>query len=418
MPAPTFETADRSAPAPLVIVLLLTLLLGIQPLTTDLYLPTLPSLQRDLGASVAATQLTLSALVIAFGFAQLVAGPLSDRFGRRPVLLVGIALYGLASIGGAAAMTIEGLIGWRIAQGIAMAAAVTCGRSIVRDLFEPHAGAGVMARALGGLGVIAIVSPLVGGAIAQWGNWHLALLVPALFAAATLALVALRFDETLRRPDPTATQLRPLLRNWIEVLSDRTFRAWAAVSSLTFGGLFVILGASSFVYIGVLGLSRIGYGLLMAGNSVAYLAGTVTCRRWLVRHGLLGAARRGAWFSLIGGLGMAGVSIAGWHSVWALFAPQCLFAFGHGVHQPCSQVGALAPFPDKAGTAASLSGFLMMATAFGVSLWLGERLDGTVYPLSFGVAAFGIALALVAWTWVQRDGDPPARPPGDRRRSG
>ena len=99
------------------LVLLLTLLLGIQPLTTDLYLPTLPSLQRDLGASVAATQLTLSALMIAFGFAQLVAGPLSDRFGRRPVLLAGMALYGLASIGGAAAMTIETLIGWRDGAG-------------------------------------------------------------------------------------------------------------------------------------------------------------------------------------------------------------------------------------------------------------------------------------------------------------
>ena len=299
-----------------------------------------------------------------------------------------------------------------------MAAAVTCGRSIVRDLFEPHEGAGVMARALGGLGVIAIVSPIVGGAIAQWGNWHLALLVPALFAAGTLALVALRFDESLRQRDPAATRLRPLLRNWVEVLSNRTFRAWAAVSSLTFGGLFVILGASSFVYIGVLGASRLEYGALLAVNSIAYFAGTVTCRRWLVSQGLLGATRRGAWFSLLGGLGMAAVCIAGWHTVMALFVPQCLFAFGHGVHQPCSQVGALAPFPDKAGTAASLSGFLMMATAFGVGIWLGERLDGTVYPLSFGVAAFGIGVAIVAWTWVQRDGEPPPALLGDPPRPG
>ena len=413
MPAPALNPVRRSAHAPPVLVLLLTLLLGIQPLTTDLYLPTLPTLQQDLGASVAATQLTLSALLIAFGFAQLVAGPLSDRFGRRPVLLAGMALYGLASIGGAAAMTIEALIGWRAAQGIAMAAAVTCGRSIVRDLFEPHAGAGVMARALGGLGMIAIVSPIVGGAIAQWGNWHLALLLPALFAAGTLALIALRFDESLRQRDRSATRLRPLLRNWVEVLSNRTFRAWAVISALSYGGLFVILGASSFVYIGVLGATRLEYGALLATNSVAYFAGTVTCRRWLASRGLLGAARRGAWFSLLGGLGMAAASIAGWHTIAALFLPQCLFAFGHGVHQPCSQVGALAPFPEKAGTAASLSGFLMMATAFAVGTWLGERLDGTVYPLSFGVAAFGIGLAIVAWTWVQRDGEPPGRMPAE-----
>ena len=126
MPLPFAAPRPLTAPA---IVVMLTLLLGIQPVTTDLYLPALPTLQRELGATIGAAQYTLSALIIAFGFGQLVCGPLADRFGRRPVLLVGLSLYTLASLASAAAASIEALIAWRALQGAAMAAAVTCGRS-------------------------------------------------------------------------------------------------------------------------------------------------------------------------------------------------------------------------------------------------------------------------------------------------
>lgn len=391
-----------------VVVILLTLLLGIQPITTDLYLPTLPTLQQQLGASVAGTQLTLSALIIAFGLAQLVAGPLADRFGRRPLLLGGLALYVAASVGSTLAGSIELLIGWRTLQGIAMAAAVNCARSIIRDLYAPGEGAKVMSVALSWLGLIAMSSPLIGGAIAQWLDWRLALLVPGLFGAATLALVVARFSETNSITNAQATRLAPLLANWLEILSNPSFRAWASLSALTFAGLFLILAGSSFVYIGVLGTSKMNYGLLMAASSVSYIAGTLACRRWLAQVGLLATVRRAAWFSLAGGVGMAALSLAGLHLVWAVFVPQCLFMFGHGIHQPCSQVGAIAPFPEKAGTAASMSGFLMMLAAFLAGLWLGESLDGTVYPLSLGLAALSIALTIVVRTLVQWHGEPTA----------
>src|SRR4051794_20953086 len=138
MPVP-FAPRQRMSAA--TVTVLLTLLLGIQPVTTDLYLPALPTLQREFGASVGAVQFTLSGLVICFGLSQLVCGPLADRFGRRPVLLGGLALYTAATLLGAAATGIEVLVAWRCLQGTAMAAAVTCGRSILRDLFEPGEGA-------------------------------------------------------------------------------------------------------------------------------------------------------------------------------------------------------------------------------------------------------------------------------------
>jgi DHA1 family bicyclomycin/chloramphenicol resistance-like MFS transporter len=389
-----------------VVVTLLTLLFGIQPISTDLYLPALPTLRHELGSSIGAAQFTLSALIICFGFGQLLCGPLADRFGRRPVLLGGLGLYTLASLGAATAPGIVTLIAWRSLQGAAMAAAVTCGRSIVRDLYEPAAGARTMSSALTGLGVIAVLAPLVGGIVVEAFGWHGAMLMPALFGGGALAFVAWHFTETAPALGFAATRPATIVRNWVEVVADPTFRAWALLSGCTYGGLFCMLAGSSFVFIGMLGVGRLAFGLVLASMSMAYIAGTFLCRRLLLRHGLRGAVKRGAWFSLVGGTSMAVLSLAGVQTVWAILLPQYLYAIGHGVHQPCGQAGAVGPFPEKAGTAASLSGFVMTLTALGVGLWFGRALADTVYPLTLGIGAFSVALAIVAWTLVQRHGEP------------
>jgi MFS transporter, DHA1 family, multidrug resistance protein len=317
-----------------------------------------------------------------------------------------MALYTVASVLSAAAQDIDALIGWRALQGAALAAAVAGGRSIVRDLFQPHEGARVMSRALGGLGFVAMASPIVGGLLAQWFSWHAVMLATAVFGAGTLAFIAFKFDETLSQLNPDATRPAQLLRNWGQVLAHPAFRAWAALLCCSYGGLFFVLAGSSFVFINMLGTSRAAYGLILATSSMAYIAGTLLCRRLLLRHGLRGAVRRGAFFSLSGGLSMAALSLAGVHAVWAIVLPQVLFAIGHGINQPCGQAGVVGPFPDMAGTAASLSGFAMMLVASGVGLWLGRTLDTSVLPMTLGVGAFSVVLAAVAWTLVQRDGDP------------
>jgi DHA1 family bicyclomycin/chloramphenicol resistance-like MFS transporter len=391
---------------PATVVLLLTLLLGIQPVTTDLYLPALPALRRDLGADMASAQLTLSALIICFGFGQLLCGPLADRFGRRPVLFVGLLLYTTASVFSAIAPTIGWLVASRAVQGAAMAAAVTCGRAIVRDLYAPHEGARVMSRALTGLGVIAMTSPVLGGLLVEKINWHAALTVLAVFGAGAFGFVVLRLRETAPVLNPQATRIGPMLRNWRSVAAHPTFLSWAALSALTYGGLFFTLAGSSFVFIEVLGSTRVEYGIFLLSSSIAYTAGTFLCRRLLLSRGLRGAVAVGGGLSLAGGASMALLSLAGFHNVWAIAVPQWLFALGHGIHQPCGQAGAVGPFPEKAGTAASLSGFGMSVSAFLVGQWLGRHLDGTVYPLTLGVGAFSVGVALVAWTLVQRHGEP------------
>ena len=169
------------------------MLLGIQPVTTDLYLPALPAMTESFGASTSQAQLTLSALLLAFGCSQLVWGPLSDRFGRRPIFLWGLAGYTLASIGSVLAPSMALLIVWRALQGAAMGAVVMGARAIVRDLYLPADGARIMSKGLSGLGVLACLSAPLGALLAELFGWRAALMAVATFGGCTLALIALRF---------------------------------------------------------------------------------------------------------------------------------------------------------------------------------------------------------------------------------
>lgn len=405
-PHPPATTVPVNAAAPrvshAVAALALSLLLGLQPITTDVYLPALPMLARALDAPMSTVQLTMSALILAFGVAQMFWGPVADRIGRRPVLLAGLALYAVSSVGCALAESIATLVAWRVVQGAAMSAGVVCARAVVRDLYEPVEGAQVMALALSGLGVIALAGPLAGGmAAAAWG-WRGPLALVAGVAGLTLAFIAWRLPETLQHRNPRATQLRPLLHQWVQVGQHPVFVAWAALVACSYGGLFTILAGSSFVYMDTLGLSPGRYGAAMAAGSLSYLVGTLVCRRWIARLGMAGAVRRGAWFTLAAGVSIAALALLGVHGLWALLLPQCLFLFGHGILQPCGQAGVVAPFPRAAGAASALAGLVLALVAFGVGRWLGGALDGSVRPLAFGVAFWAALTCTVAWTLVQR----------------
>lgn len=384
--------------------LLLALLLGLQPVLTDLYLPSLPAIAREFDAPLSATQLTMSALILAFGPMQLVWGPVSDRWGRRPVLLLSLALLTVAGIGATLSTSIAALVAWRAAQGAALAAVVMCARAMVRDLYPPHEGARVMSLALSGLGVLAVAAPLGGGLIAAAFGWRAALGTVAAFSLLALAMIAWRLPETLATPDPQALRVAVLARNASEVLRHPTFRAWTLLAAATYAGLFILLSGTSYVYIGRLGLSTSQFGLALAGGSSIYIAGTFVCRHWLRHHGMTGAVRRGAFFTLAGGLGMGACSLMAAPPAAAVLLSHGLYTFGHGIHQPCSQTGSVGPFPRMAGVASALSGCALALVAFGTGTWLGSAMDGTLRPLGIGLATAAIVTSLVAWTLVQRHG--------------
>lgn len=393
-------------PSGLVVVILATLL-GIQPVTTDLYLPALPALTSSFSAPMSQAQLTLSALLLAFGVSQLVWGPLSDRFGRRPILLCGLVAYLIAAIGSALAPSMLQLIVWRTLQGAAMGAVVMCARALVRDLYQPQDGARIMSKGLSGLGALACISAPVGGLLAQHYGWRAALLAVALFSAASLALVVLRFKETLTAKNPQALQPATLLKVWRHILSNSAFLAFSALSAASYGGLFTFLASSSFVFITLLGLSKTQFGMVMFFTSISYVAGTFICRRLLLRFNVQQTTAIAACISLSGGTLMGTLAWAGVVNVWTMLLPLGLFMVGHGIHQPCGQSGAIGPFPKSAGAASAMNGFFMMVVAFGIGSWLGVRMDGTVLPLTNGVWFWSVLIALSAWVLVRKYGHQP-----------
>ena len=397
--------------SPAIVVVLLALLLGIQPVTTDVYLPALPAMQADLRAAMAEVQLTFAALLLAFGVSQLVWGPLSDRFGRRPILLVGMGGYVLASLACVAAPDMELLVLARIAQGAFMGAAVMCARAIVRDLYHPLEGARMMSRGLTGLGVIAIACAPLGSAVTEWVHWRAALLVLALFGIGTFAFIALRFKETIPQRNPRALVPGTMLRAWSQIARHPTFLTYSLLSTASYVALFSFLAGSSFVLIGTLGISKLAYGGFMATQSVIYILGTVACRRMLVRLGIRRSVFVAGFVTFTAGALMGGLAWFGWgqtwYGPWAVMLPQAIFIVAHGVHQPVGQSGTVSPFPQMAGAASALNGFIMMAAAFGVGLWLGQAMDGTPRPMAAAHFVWCTVIAVTAWTLVQKYGEPP-----------
>lgn len=401
--------------SPGLIVLVLSLLLGLQPITTDLYLHALPALTKGFGASLSQAQLTLTALLLAFGLSQLVWGPLSDRFGRRPVLLWGTLLYVLASVASAFVVSMEQLIALRALQGVAMGAGVMCARAVVRDLYAPSEGARIMSKGLTGLGVIACASAPVGGLLSEYFGFRVTLLALAVFGAIALAVVALRFEETLAQKNPRALEPLTLLRTWGQIVRNPTFWAFTLLATTSYGGLFTFLAAGSFVFIGVLGLSKPAYGLAMLTMSLSYIVGTFICRRLLPRFGVRKTVAIAGACTLTAGTAMGVLALMGVQSVAAIMGPFYLFMLGHGVHQPCGQSGSVGPFPQAAGVASAMSGFLMMVAAFFMGGWLGTSLaasPGSVLPLTNGIWFWSVLIAATAWTLVQRHGDAKTPPVG------
>jgi DHA1 family bicyclomycin/chloramphenicol resistance-like MFS transporter len=393
------QSLEKNTRSQTMTVLLLALLLGLQPITTDLYLPALPALTQGFGASMVQAQLTLTALLLAFGTSQLVWGPLSDKWGRRPVLLGGIAVYAASAIACALAPGIETLIAGRTLQGVAMGACVMAARAIIRDLYEPLQGAKVMSQALSGLGLIACTCVPVGGFMTDQFGWRWALSCLVLFAFATGTLVYFYFDESLKHRNPKALQTRTLWTAVKHIVRHPTFQAYSALSTASFAGLFTFLATSSFVFTQSMGLSKTMYGLLMVSMSLAYIIGTFICRWLLLRISVQTCVFGASFISLFAGLLLVYVAYVGpgkaWFGPWAIMLPINIFLLAHGVHQPCGQSGCVAPFPEMAGTASALNGFSMMVVAFGMGTWIGTHMTDPLLAMAKGVMLWSACVALI-----------------------
>jgi len=402
------SSSARLAAAGLTAPTVLTLTAGLsmlQPLSTDLYLPTLPAIANHFDASVATVQWTLSVFIAVFGTWQLAAGPLTDRYGRFAPIVLGAAVYAVASIVCMAAPSMPVLVLGRAMQALGACTCLVGARGFVRDLYTPSEGARMLASAATIMSLAPLVGPLVGAQLANAFGWRAAFAAPAAFAVALCAFAALKLRETNVRPNPHALALGPMLRTYRAVLKSPAFRAYMLAAASTYAGLFAFISGSSFVLMRTLGLSSTAYALSFSTMVAGYLIGTLICRRLLPRHGMQRTIAFGAALQAVAATAMATLALSGLHVPAAITAPMFFVGVSHGMVQPPSQAGAVAPFPANAGAAAAMLGFLMMLIAASVGAWIGASYNGTVYPLTLTIAACGLTTALVAFTLVRRHGD-------------
>ncbi len=340
------------------------------PLALNLFVPSMPGLVAVFGAERATVQLTLSLYLIGVAVGQLVYGPLSDRFGRRPVLLAGLGLYLAASVACAAAPGIGTLIAGRVAQAVGGCAGMVIVRAIVRDAWDRDQATRVLAAVIAGMAVAPMVGPAMGGLLDEWAGWRAGLVLIAGFGALVLAVAVKALPETHHdrtpMPGPGAMALA-----YARLLRRRAFLGNTLVTALNSAGFFAFLAGAPYATIGVLGRTPSEYGLLFGLLSVGYIAGNMAVSRLAGRVAADRLMMAGLCLSALGPLMVLGMMLDGLFTVWSLFLPATLMSLGNGLVMPVSIAAAVSAEPRLAGTASGLLGFLQMGMGAMVSVAVG-----------------------------------------------
>ena len=380
----------RLAPGTAVFTVFLASLTAVGPLSTDMYLPSLPAIAAEFGADTGATQLTLSTHLIGFAGSQLFYGPLSDRFGRRPVLIGGFLLYIAGSVVSLFVMSIEQLILARLLQAVGGGASVVLARAIVRDLFEGAEAGQMLAKMAAIMGLVPALAPMLGGVVQDLYGWKANFIAMALFGVVLLGIVATSLGETLPPARRQSATPIAILRNYRRLLADMRFLKYLAVACVCFSGLFAFISGSSFVLQGRYGLSPVVYGLCFGAMAGGYVAGSLSGSRLVRRFGIDGTLRAGGFAAALGGLLMLGGLMSS-VSALAIVMPIVIYGFAVGLTMPQAMAGALTPFPEMAGTASSLLGFLQAMAGAVAGIYVGHGVDAGAMPMVGTIAAMGVA---------------------------
>lgn len=376
----------------------LALLTALGPLSTDMYLPSLPAITAEFATTPARVQLTLSAFLIGFALGQIVYGPVSDRYGRKPALFAGLMIFALASIVCAAAMSVEMLIAGRVMQALGAAGPIVLARAMVRDLYEGAPAGRELSRMGTIMGLVPALAPILGSVIQTASGWRMTFWLMMCLGLALLALVLLRLPETLRTPNPEPLSIRAVLRGYGTLLRQKSYRVHVALAALTYSGLFAFISASSFVLQGVYGLSEIAFALAFALMVMGYIAGTILSQRLVSSLDLQGLIRLGVGCLASGGLLMVAGVASGLATSFVVTLPMVVYALGVGLTLPQVQAAAMTPFPERAGAASSFLGICQMALAALVGIVVGHALGASAWPLAIAVALIGCcALAVFVW---------------------
>jgi DHA1 family bicyclomycin/chloramphenicol resistance-like MFS transporter len=383
---------------------LLTTLVALGPLSTDLYLPALPTLARVFASDAAGVQLTLSVFLTGFAFGQIFYGPLSDRFGRRPLMLGGLALFCAGSIGCVLATSIEMLVLARFVQALGACAGPVIGRAVVRDLWGASESARIIAYMGGAMAIAPLLGPTLGGFLTVLFGWQSNFVLLLLIGALQLVAVACMLSESNVHRDLAASDPRQMVANFARLLADRHYLGCLLSFSFSYSALFAFISASSFVLADRHGLTPQVYGLCFGVVIAGYLLGSLASGRLVRRLGSDYLLLRGAWLGAIAGVSMAALEFSGVRSIAAILGPMFFCTVATGLVMPNAIARALAPYPAMAGSASALMGFVQMTIAALVGIAVGHALagGGAVLALAVAVCTVAAPLSYLALTRGQR----------------
>lgn len=395
----------------LVYILVLGALTALGPLTVDLYLPAFPTLERELGVSAAAIQLTLTGTMLGFGFGQLLVGPWSDKVGRRLPLLLATSFHVIACIGAALAQDIVWLGAFRLLQGFGAAAGGVVAMAMVRDLFGGKPLVKMLSRLALISGLAPVLAPVIGSQLLLVTNWRGIFWVLAAYGAVVIAAVALWIVETLPASERLVSGRRSLGERFRAVLTDRIFVGVALVGAMTFTGLFSYLAASPFLFQQVFAFSPQQYGILFAVNSLGVVAGVQLSSRLMHRSNVAPQwILVGATFTMVVSAAAIVILDLVGAGLWGTLVPLWVFIAACGFSFPCTQVIALNGHGHEAGTAASLLGAANFGIAGAISPLVGLLGVGSAVPMGSVMIGTSVLACAVLW-FVVRPSSVPALTP-------
>ncbi|SBT44102.1 multidrug effflux MFS transporter [Micromonospora auratinigra] len=409
--APTTVRPTVAAPTPraggVTLLVLLGTLTAIGPLSLDMYLPAFPAMTRELGADQAQIQLSLTTCLVGLALGQLVTGPLSDRWGRRRPVLVGVVGYALLALVCAVAPNAPALAAARFAQGLAGGMGVVVARAVVRDLYSGRAAAKYFSRLTLVFGVAPVAAPSVGSLVLKVGSWRAVFLTLAVIGALLAVAVALRLPETLPVERRSTGGLAATARTMRSLLADRVYLGYALTQGFAFAGLFAYISGSSFVFQDVFGVSATAFSLIFGLNALALVAMGQANARLLDRAGPRRLLVTTLLVSAVAAAGVLSGALAG--SVALVAVTLFVFVGSLGMVMPNSTALALDAHARHAGTAAALMGGVQSVVGALAAPLVGLGGAGSAVPMAV-VLAGAAALSLTAVLTLTRPRRPAPTP--------
>jgi DHA1 family bicyclomycin/chloramphenicol resistance-like MFS transporter len=399
-PSPIKQRAAAAA-TPLLALLIAQSAVG--PLTLNILMPAVPALVTSFKTDAATAQLTLSLFLLGLAVSQLVLGSLSDRFGRRPVMLAGLVLTVIASFAALFAETIGWLIVARTVQALGASTGLVVGRAVIRDLYERDRAASMIAWVTMAMVVAPMIAPLIGGLLDTMFGWQAIFLFVGLFSTVVLVWTTVALPET-RAVAAGGGGLRRFLEEAAALARNRRFIGYVLCSALGSGMFFAFIAGAPHITVTIMGKSSAEYGLWFVLLSAGYMVGNFVAGRWSSRHGI----DTMVWWGVVLGSGFAVLQVATVlmfpDSIVAVFLPQIIMGFANGFLLPNAIAGAVSVRPQASGTASGVTGFMQMGIGAAVAQLVGHLIThaSTALPMVLVALACGTGSLIVLSLCIRR----------------